>query len=54
MIKKDWIVISTETKLAYAQRDTFVEACEVAMGKRNGQVITREDYEKLKKERSEK
>lgn len=54
MITKGYVIINSETKQAYAQRDEFLDAIEVAIHKINGQVITRADYEKLKKERSEK
>lgn len=48
MIKKQYIVINSETKVAYAQRDTFMDAVDVAKRKTNGIVITRSDWENLK------
>lgn len=50
MITKGYVVINSETKKAYAQREEFLDAVDVAVRKVNGQVITREDYEKMKKE----
>lgn len=50
MITKDWVIINRETKMPYAQRDTFIQACEVANRKVNGQVITREDWLKIKED----
>jgi len=38
-----------ETKRGYAERETFMEAVEVAKRKVNGQVITRKDWEAMKK-----
>uniref|UniRef100_A0AAU8EK45 Uncharacterized protein n=1 Tax=Enterococcus phage vB_EfaS_SZ1 TaxID=3161157 RepID=A0AAU8EK45_9CAUD len=45
--KKQYIIINKETKKAYAQRDTFMEAVEVAKRKINGFVMTRTDWEAM-------
>lgn len=47
--KKQYIIINSETKRGYAERETFMEAVEVAKRKVNGQVITRKDWEAMKK-----
>nr|DAI62584.1 MAG TPA: hypothetical protein [Caudoviricetes sp.] len=47
--KKQYIIINSETKRGYAERETFMEAVEVAKRKVNGQVITRKDWESMKK-----
>ncbi|WNA13835.1 hypothetical protein [Enterococcus phage vB_Efa_VP14] len=47
--KKQYIIINSETKRGYAERKTFMEAVEVAKRKVNGQVITRKDWEAMKK-----
>lgn len=50
MITKAYVIINSETKKPYAQRDEFLDAVEVAKRKINGLVITRLDYETMKKE----
>lgn len=50
MIKKDWVIINRETRQAYAQRDTFPEAVEVANRKVNAIIIPREHWLKIKEE----
>lgn len=48
MIKKPYIIINSLTRKAYAQRDTFAEALEVATRKINGLIVTRKDWENMK------
>ena len=50
MIKKAWVIINSETRKPYAQRDTFPEAVEVANRKVNGLIIPREHWLKIKEE----
>lgn len=52
MITKGYVIINSETKKAYAQREDFLDAVDVAVRKVNGLVITRADWEKMKKEKA--
>lgn len=50
MILKDYIIINSETKKAYAQTDSFPKAVEIANRKINGLIIVKQDWLNIKKE----
>ena len=50
MEKEYYYIINKETKKAYAKREHFADAVEVANRKINGYIVSQKDWDNMKKD----